>query len=51
MKTLVLALLALGLAPQTDGDKALTHVDKPPAKRRPGAPGAAQLAPYSLSRL
>ncbi len=41
MKNFLLGALALGLvgaAPQADPDKALTHVDKPPAKRRPGQP-------------
>jgi dienelactone hydrolase len=41
MKTGVLALLTLALAlpaQETDGGKGITHVDKPPAKRRPGAP-------------
>src|SRR6185295_7122182 len=32
------ALLLLGALQETDGGKALTHVDKPPAKRKPGAP-------------
>ncbi len=36
MKSVLLGLLALGFAGQTDGDKALPHIDKPPAKRRPG---------------
>lgn len=31
-------VLVLSLLAQESGDKALTHVDKPPAKRRPGAP-------------
>jgi predicted esterase len=40
IKTLLPALLLLAAAaPQeSDGDKALPHVDRPPAKRRPGAP-------------
>jgi dienelactone hydrolase len=41
MKSLLLGALALGLAgqgQQADIDKVITHVDKPPAKRRPGQP-------------
>lgn len=38
MKSLLLGLLAFLPAAQSEGDKALTHVDKPPSKRRPGAP-------------
>jgi dienelactone hydrolase len=37
MKTLLLALPLL-LAQETDGGKGITHVDKAPSKRRPGAP-------------
>ncbi len=38
MKALLLlgALVLAGAAQDVDGDKALPHVDKPPAKRRPG---------------
>lgn len=39
MKSLLLGALALGLAAQgTDGEKGITHVDKPPSKARPGRP-------------
>jgi predicted esterase len=39
MKLLALGLiLVLGAVQETDGGKALVHVDKPPSKARPGAP-------------
>ncbi len=41
MKNLALALVAFclaGAAQEADGDKALPHLDKPPAKHRPGTP-------------
>lgn len=38
MKNCILALCLLGAAQETDGGKALVHVDKPPAKHRPGTP-------------
>ncbi len=40
MKSLAVVLFACLLAPaqEVDGDKALPHLDKPPAKRRPGVP-------------
>jgi predicted esterase len=39
MKALLIgALLFTGAVQETDGGKAVPHVDKPPAKRRPGAP-------------
>ncbi|HYE99454.1 MAG TPA: hypothetical protein VEJ18_11115, partial [Planctomycetota bacterium] len=38
MKTALLALGLLAGVQDTDGDKAIRHVDKPPAKPRPGAP-------------
>ncbi len=37
MRTLALALLCL-IPQDLDGDKAIVHVDKPPAKHRPGTP-------------